>query len=165
MIDKKGKLFGKINIVDLLFVLLLVAVACVTVYKFGFSTHKNINQTDTKIQYVLKVPGVRGFTADSINVGDEIYDDESDKCIGVVEEVEKKQAMDHIAKQDGTIVYTEKPERYDVYVTVESDARIINGGYFANGAKEIGVFSDIIIYSQDFTCQTEVVSVGEKIEK
>ena len=162
MIDKKGKLFGKINIVDLLFVLLIVAVACVTVYKFGFSTHKNINQTDTKIQYVLKVSGVRDFTADSINVGDEIYDDESDKFIGVVEAVEKKQAMDHIAKQDGTIVYAEKGDRYDVYVTVESDARIINGGFFANGTKEIGVFSDIIIYSQDFTCQTEVVSVNEK---
>lgn len=162
MIDKKGKLFGKINIVDLIIVIFVCVAAVATVYKFGFSAHKNVNQSDITLEYVLKTSGVRSFTADKITIGDEIYDDETDRFLGTVSKVEKKEALGHLQKADGEIVYTEKPQRYDVYITVECDARLIGGGYFANGTKEIGVFSEINIYSQDFTCQTEVVSVGEK---
>ena len=162
MIDKKGKLFGKVNIVDLLIVIFVVIAVIATVYKFGFSAHKDVNQSDITLQYVLKTSGVRSFTADSITIGDEIYDEETDRFLGTVTNVEKKEALGYLTKADGNIVYTEKPERYDVYITIECDARLIGGGYFANGTKEIGVFSEIEIYSQDFTCQTEVVSVGEK---
>ena len=162
MIDNKGKLFGKVNIVDLLIIVFVCVAVAATVYKFGFSAHKNVNQSDITLQYVLKTSGIRSYTADSITIGDEIYDDETDRFLGTVSKVEKKEALGHLAKADGEIVYTEKPERFDVYITVECDARLIGGGYFANGTKEIGVFSEIDIYSQDFTCQTEVVSVGEK---
>lgn len=162
MIDNKGRLFGKINIVDLLIVLLIVTAIGATVYKFGFSAHSDVNESDLKIEYVLKTRGVREFTSNSINPGDEIYDEETDDFIGIVTDVRKEEAMDFITKADGTIEYVPKPERYDVFITVESDARFIGGGYFAGGTKEIGVFSNISIYSQDFACMTEVQSVGEK---
>lgn len=162
MIDNKGRLFGKVNIVDLLIVLLLVVAIGATVYKFGFSAHNDVNETNMKIEYVLKASGVRDFTLDSIKIGDSIYDDETDKPLGVITAVEAKDAMDYALKADGTTVYTAKPGRYDAYITVESDARILDGGYFANGTKEIGVFSNIQIYSPSFCCETTVESVGEK---
>ncbi len=161
MIDNKGRLFGKINIVDLLVVLLIVVAICATVYKFGFSAHNDVNETTTKIEYVLKASGVRDFTLDSMKTGDTIYDDETNKPLGVIAHVEAKDAMDYALKADGTTVYTSKPGRYDAYITIESDARVLDGGYLANGTKEIGVFSNIKIYSQTFCCETTVQSVAE----
>lgn len=162
MIDNKGRLFGKINIVDLLIVVLVVVTICATVYKFGFSAHNDVNETNMKIEYVLKASGVREFTLDSMKIGDAIYDEETDKPLGIITAVEAKDAMDYALKADGTTVYTAKPDRYDAYITIESDARNLDGGYYANGTKEIGVFSNIKIYSQSFCCETTVQNVAEK---
>lgn len=161
MIDNKGKLFGKISIVDLLIVLLVVVAIGATVFKFGFSAHKDVNEAGSKIEYVVKVEGVRDFTVDSIKEGAELYDDESDAFIGTVKGIEVKESMDYALKNDGTTVYTSKPDRYDVYLTVESDARILNGAYFANGTKEIGAFSGFKVYSEYFSFDIEVQSVKE----
>ena len=161
MIDNKGKIFGKVSIVDLLIVLLLVVAIGVTVFKFGFSAHKDVNEAGSKIEYVVKVEGVRNFTVDSIKEGAELYDDESDALIGVVKGIEVEKSMDYALKNDGTTVYAEKPDRYDVYLTVESDARILNGAYFANGTKEIGAFSGFKVYSEYFTFDIEVQSVKQ----
>ncbi len=161
MVDNNGKLFGKISIVDLCVILLVVVAVCATVYKFGFSRHSNVNESDTRIEYVLKIKAVRDFTLNSIKPGDELYDDETNKFLGTVSKVDSKPAMDFALKSDGTYHYAEKPERYDAYVTVESDARVIDGGYYANGNKEIGEFSNIEIYSQTVSCESTVESVKE----
>ena len=161
MIDNKGKLFGKISIVDLLIVLLVVVAIGAAVFKFGFSAHKDVNEAGSKIEYVVKVEGVRDFTVNSIKEGAELYDDESDALIGTVKGIEVKESMDYALKNDGTTVYTSKPDRYDVYLTVESDARILNGAYFAGGTKEIGAFSGFKVYSQYFSFDIEVQNVRE----
>jgi len=122
MIDNKGRLFGKINIVDLCVVLLLVVALFTTAYKFGFSAHKDVNEAGVRIEYVLKAKALRNFTVDSIEIGDKIYDDENNKLLGVITAVEAKPAWDYVLKSDGTYEYAQKPERYDAYITVESDA-------------------------------------------
>lgn len=161
MIDNKGKLFGKISIVDLLIVLLVVVAIGATVFKFGFSAQKDVNESTEKIEYVVRVRGVRDFTVNSIKVGTELYDEESEEFIGTVKKVDVKEAMDYAVKNDGTTVYTAKPERYDVYITVESDGRILNGAYFVGGTKEISAFSSFAVSSQYFSFSVEVQSVKQ----
>lgn len=162
MIDSKGKLFGKINVVDLLIIVLLIFAVSATVYKFKFSAHSDVNDSNIKIEYVLKVRSVRNYTVDGIKIGDEIYDDESGDFLGVVSDVKSEEAKEYIGRNDGKIFYSEKPERYDVYITVESDARAIGGSYFANGKREINKYSNILINSQNFSCSSEVQSVSVK---
>ena len=161
MTDKKGRLFGKVNVVDLCIILLVVVAIFATVYKFGFSAHKDVNQSSIKIEYVLKVSGIRDFTVNSMETGLEIYEDKTNKFMGVLKNVETEPAKDYVLKSDGTFNYAEKPDRFDAYLTIESDARILDGGYFANGNKEIGRYSNINIYSQKFFCESEVVDVKE----
>lgn len=162
MIDGKGRLFGKINVVDLLIIVLLVFAASATVYKFKFSAHSDVNDSNIKIEYVLKVRSVRNYTVDAIKKGTEIYDEESGDFLGVVSDVKSEEAMDYIGRNDGKIFYSEKPERYDVYITVESDARVIGGSFFANGKREINKYSNIAINAQNFSCTSEVQSVSLK---
>ena len=162
MIDNKGKLFGKINVVDLLIVALLVIVAIATAYKFGISPKSDADNSNITIEYVLKVSGIRESNANNILAGDKIYEKKTQKLLGTVTNVERKPAMDHITAVDGTIKYVQRPQRYDVNITVESDGKIINGGYFANGTRGINIFGEIEISSQKYTMTTEVLSVCEK---
>lgn len=59
MIDEKGRLFGKINIVDLLVILVIVIAAVVLGMKFlGGSGNGAINPTKTHVTYTVLVEGV-----------------------------------------------------------------------------------------------------------
>ncbi|MEG2420919.1 MAG: DUF4330 domain-containing protein [Oscillospiraceae bacterium] len=66
MVDEKGKLFGKINIIDLLILILLVAALALVGWKIiGNRNMANIGET-TKITYVARVNGVEKTIADEV---------------------------------------------------------------------------------------------------
>lgn len=158
--DKNGKLFGKFNIIDLLFILVIIVAVLATVFKFGFSANKDATVASDMIEYVLKAEKVRMFTIDAFEIGDTVYDDESSKAIGVIKNVEYKPCEQYFYKNDGTIVKNVMPERYDAYVTIECDARISDDGYYANGTKQISKFSTIKITTQKVEVTTKVDSVN-----
>lgn len=158
--DKKGKLFGKFNVIDLIFVLIIAIAVLATVYKFGFSANKDATVAADRIEYVLKAEKVRMFTVDAFEIGDTVYDDESSKPIGVITKVDYKPTEQYFYKNDGTIVKSVMPERYDAYVTIECDARISDDGYYANGTKQIAKFSTIKITTQKVEVTTKVDSVN-----
>lgn len=162
VMDQKGKLFGKVSIIDLLILLFVIVAIVATVYKFQFSTHKDVNTAEGKIVYTLKVQGVRDFTADQFAAGDEVYDKESNKAIGTIAEVRKEGAEEFVNMADGTFVMQDIPNKYDVYLTIESDARITDEGYFANGTKQIGAYSNLNIYTQKVEVYAQVQDVAEK---
>ena len=60
MIDEKGRLFGKINIVDLIVILVIVIAAVVVGMKFlGGSGNSVINPAKTHVTYQVLVEGVQ----------------------------------------------------------------------------------------------------------
>ena len=60
MIDEKGRLFGKINIVDLIVLLVIVIAAVVVGMKFlgGGNGNSAINPNKTPVRYTVLVEGV-----------------------------------------------------------------------------------------------------------
>ena len=58
MIDEKGRLFGKINIVDLIVILVIVIAAVVVGMKFLGGSGSVINPTKTPVRYTVLVEGV-----------------------------------------------------------------------------------------------------------
>lgn len=65
MIDEKGKIFGKINVIDLLVVLLVIAIAVLLGLKFVSNTGEGIVQ-GTPVIYTVKVNGVKPEVYESI---------------------------------------------------------------------------------------------------
>ena len=74
MIDKNGKLFGRINIIDLsILVLLLAAVAFILFWSGVFSPEKVVVQED-KILLTMFQEEVNSFTTANIKVGDPVIE-------------------------------------------------------------------------------------------
>lgn len=67
IIDEKGKLFGKINIIDLLVILLVVVVAAVLGIKFlGSDDDVGVYEPAAKLTYTVKVEGVERETYENV---------------------------------------------------------------------------------------------------
>ena len=159
MTDNKGKLFGKINIVDLLVIVIIVVAIAVTYFKFNLSAHSDVTNSNGQVQYTLVTKAVRMYTVNQLVVGDKIFDEESGKCVGEIVNVEYKPAYDYVIKTDGTPVYNPIPEKYDVSVTVCSDAVINDSGISANGAKFIYYNQKGIYYTKRVQVESQVVEL------
>lgn len=162
IIDKKGKLFSKVNIIDLFVVIFVIAAVAVTFFKFNATPGRSSTEANAVIEYSLKISDVRDFTAKQFEKGDSIYDDESGKYIGKITDVDVKDAIGYVLKADGTHNKTTKPERYDVTITLETAGKINDTGYFADGVKQISPHSTIIISNNKLKTTSTVVKVGKK---
>lgn len=160
MIDNKGKLFGKINIVDFFVIVIIIAAIGLTFFKFSLSKHSDAASSDAKAEYTFKITSLRDFTVKEINVGEKIYDSETGKCIGTIKDVEVKDAYEYFTKTNGEIVYKKLPERYNIELLVETDVVINEKGISVNGVRSLHKNQNIVIYTQKIQTEGQVIEVN-----
>jgi hypothetical protein len=84
VIDEKGRLFGKISIVDILVVLVMIGLIAGVYFKF-FVIDKDHNAANyDTIEYKLLIRAVRQQSVDAMEVGADIYDVKTDSYMGKI---------------------------------------------------------------------------------
>ena len=168
IIDNKGKLFGKINIVDLAVVLVfLVAVLGVVLTKAKLDNSKIMSddsnmliqssaELDT-LEIKLKVKEVRDVTRDAIIVGDDVYLMSNNRFLGSVVRVESEPAIREVSGNNGTVYRAEVPQRYDVTIVVETAGKKKEEGYYtANNIQ--------ILYGREMGIKTSTMQTIPKVD-
>ncbi len=124
MIDKNGKVFGKINIIDLLALIALIAAVAV----FGFAKlgggKSGLSNNADDIEIVFYTEQVSDFVVDNINIGDKVCDADKNIDFGVVTDVKKGPAASYNQTSDGQIVVTDKPDYSSAYITAVGKANM-----------------------------------------
>lgn len=169
ILDKKGKLFGKINIIDL-FVILVIIVGIVGIFftkveldneKLLSDESKMLIQSSAekdKLEIKLKAKEVRDVTRDSIIVGDDVYLVANDKILGTVSRVESEPAMRDVVSDDGTVYTAAVPDRYDVTIVVEADGKKKDEGYYTD--------SNIhLLYGRELEIKTSTIQTTPKVDE
>lgn len=154
IIDKKGKLFGIINIVDLVVVLLVALLIYGGVTRLKKSP---VAEADTKKALVtVEISNVRMASVDGIEVGDPLYHYDRGTLFGTIVDKEVEPYREPVESGDGRWILAEVPEKYVVTLTVEADARdsenvvIIGGEHIRIGTqfrlknKKVAVMSTIL---------------------
>jgi hypothetical protein len=157
--DKKGKLFGRLNIIDftaLLVVLLLIAGIG---YKYVFSGVKSITDNPDLLQYTVSITDVRNYSVDALEINDKIYDAKTDTYMGKIVGKEVRPYKDYITKTDGNVVLAEKPGRFEVLLTLEVPGVENAYGFLASGKRDINRQSTLQLESYIITVQSKVVDV------
>lgn len=118
VIDEKGRIFGKINIFDLIVLLaLLIAIGAVG-YKVISDKMKGIAPTTTYIVTVKSLAMSPSYT-EALKKDDKIYYDNfgfvNAKIVGVSEEP----AMITVQTSDGKLIETQSPNLVDVTIDIE----------------------------------------------
>lgn len=128
IIDNKGRLFGKVNLLDLAVVLVVLAVAV----RFGY---QYINPTSTLpegkaqvIEVTMLLPQVRQPTIDQMVLGSTVVESKTSNVMGKIVEVKTQPA-----KVSGPQGEYESKFTMDAFVTIRGDAWITKNVTMLNG--------------------------------
>ena len=137
MIDKNGKLFGKINIID--FIVILVLVAAVAI--FAASKLQGVVKTEEEIEKNIIT---MEFTADEvpeyviphIKNGDAVYDSDNNSKLGTLKSCKVDESRSYSANDNGEIILGSKEGYKSVVLVVEVEgAEIKDNGVDVEGTK------------------------------
>ena len=118
MIDEKGRLFGKINIVDLLIVLIVIAALCFVAFRYVLP-QKNSGDVQ-QCEMVLFCHDTPKFTAQQIKEGAKVWDQSADKELGTVKSIEIITLYETVAGQDGKVHSVENDWLCSVRLVLDS---------------------------------------------
>ena len=138
--DKNGKIFGKISIVDLLVVILVITLGIGTFYRFT-SSDTAVNLTNETIRYTVRIDGVRHFTIENYHEGLRVYNRMTNQFIGTIESVRYEPHMPTAQMLDGTILRLPFPDHITIYIDVVANGRVTDTAIFAEGNNEINAGS------------------------
>jgi hypothetical protein len=147
ILDQKGRLFGKVSVIDLLILLAVVGLGLGYVYQRTSPEILQIVNADTKFYVTMTANRMRGFSVDAVDIGDIMYKQHDRQPLGTVVKLETEPATDYMLYPDGTAVLVEMEERYRMYITLESTGSITDVGYHVNGIMHIAPGSEIVLVS------------------
>lgn len=156
IIDNKGRIFGLINIIDLLVILVILAV----VARFGAKIHQSSVGSQAKdIEAVLYVKEVKDATADVIKVGDTVKETKTNGVLGKVTNVEVKPSETLVETADGRIVVYPNPVLKDVYITVKGTGSV-NENAIVLGSNEIRIGTSLQIKTNIYSVTSTVMEIN-----
>lgn len=159
LIDGKGRLFGKLNIVDLLIVLIILSIAGGAYYMFFGGSEKQVVQT-SKVIYEFEITNVNKDFVDAINPGDPIRDNVRGSEMGTVTGKTSRSAT--MLNEDlisGRYVIADVPGMYDVVITIEADANITPANVIVGGNTEIKVGKKFSIKGKGYANQGFIIGM------
>ncbi len=125
IINEKGKLFGIINIVDLivLVVIVLLIIGGTKLFRSPeIEVEEDVKGEQKEALITLEVENAEKFIVDGLVVGDNLYNDEKETEFGKIIDKKTENQKEKIKDSDGNWVYRDIPDSYKVIFTIEAKA-------------------------------------------
>lgn len=155
MIDKNGKLFGKINIIDVIIVIVLLAAILFGAYKFGlFSQRQVITANTDKLRLVFYQEEVNTFTTDNTKLKDPVTETLQNASLGSVVNLEVDKSVSWGYDKDGRQVKSTKEGFSSIFITAETTGTISPSGILTGGSKYyVGQLMTLRVGTSTFFCR------------
>ncbi|NJD01774.1 MAG: DUF4330 domain-containing protein [Ruminiclostridium sp.] len=160
IIDDKGKLFGKISIIDILVVCLVLAGIAGAYYKFGRSNTISAFVKPDKIELTFFSEDIPKYAGEAINPGDLVKDRLTDGVFGKVKEVALGPDIYYAANADGKMVKSSKEGYASLKIIVEGNGRYQDTGVTFNN-KEYYVYNLLEIRVGNTAVYARVQSISK----
>ena len=169
IVNEKGKLFGIINIIDLI-VLAVIAALIFAGVKFmrngGFAFFNSDENAGfmgpkTTLQMKFYSEEVSTFVADQLEEGAYLYDESSLEVLGRLTAVERKPSETYVTTADGNVVKTSKEDYESVMITGEVDGQrtplgaTVGKTHYASGHTFILRAGDAKIYLRVYSVEAK----------
>ena len=156
--DKNGKIGGKISIIDIGVIVLIFAAAIGLVIRFTSGTTTAVTSNET-FRYVVKVNAVREYTVKALQKGGITTDKKAEKVLGEIKDVEVGDAKMQSTTAEGKIEWSNLPDKYTCYVTIEAEGRESEDGYILDDTTELSVGRSVDIITKNVKTSGEIISV------
>jgi len=139
LLNSKGKLFGKVSIVDILVVILIVVAIVGAYVRFNGNNVGAVNQT-SEFYYQITIREIRETNKDLLinSVGTDFrLAGKISSSMGTLTDVKAEEAVCEVEKTDGAIVSAVVPEKYDVVLTLKVTGSENDTGYYTPEMYEV----------------------------
>lgn len=161
LIDRQGKLFGVLNILDLFLILLLIVAGLFAASKFLGSDNDGggILSSGDKytVTYKLYNSAEHNFVIDRIKPGTVIRNASNNQVIGQVTEIETFPGKIYLATAEGKMVLSEVPNKYESFITIKTTEAV--GSTPSVGGVTLLVGNRLQIKGPDFQMEVLVYDV------
>ena len=168
MIDKKGRVFGKINIIDLMVVLIIACIIFVIAFKiFGNEMKEDSSKTEGTVTLTLSMLNVVSEARDYINVGDRIikFNNMSDTSSFEVVSVRFEKTKNVNVTDSGMVVLGDSELYSNVYVEIKSQGKKDDDGIMVGGVY-VFVNQTVDLNTTSFTGTGRIIGLSfEKLER
>lgn len=129
ILDKKGRLFGAVNLFDLFVVLIIISIIA-GVYFVFIREDDSVTKENVKVVYELELEeSWKALYLDAFAPGEKVYFKESDIYIGTIREIRSEDAYEYESDMNGDWVYAKAEGFYKITLIVEADAVKSGEGY------------------------------------
>lgn len=161
IINDKGKLFGKISIIDIV-VLIGIIIAGFGLYSKYTAPSAEIITTETQtIEYLLLIKNVPQGTVDGLNNSSIITNVHTKEYIGYITNVSPVPALQTVTLSDGSTETTEIPDLFNVTLTVRLEGKAGESGYYTSENQSINIGAIYNINTKYVNASATVTNVYE----
>lgn len=160
-VNSKGKLFGKVSIIDILVIILIIAAVVGAYFRFKGNNVVAVNET-TEYYYTISVKEIRESNKNLLekSIGTKFrLDGKINSSMGELIDTEVFDAEKSLELNDGSIINVTVPERFDVKLTFKVNGSKSDSGYYTPEMQEICVGKEYPI--TNINCM--VTGIVEKI--
>ena len=151
MIDKNGKIGGKVSIIDLLIVLVLLAALAFVGYRFLTKDRSGVVNTQ---QVYVSFTGaeVPNYVVENIEIGARVFDDTENNVLGYVTDVQTGQGYHYDVDKEGKTVALFPEDTSSVIITslatgtLDPNGLLIGGTRYAIGHTFVVYVGDCKMY-------------------
>ncbi len=129
IIDEKGRLLGLVNIVDLVVIILVLALALGAYYRVAPAARQEpVELQEVEIQ--LLITEVMSFSVDSFLQGDHVYCSSEEFLLGEITSKEVQPLKHTVISQEERLLVKEEvtPQRYNLVLTLNTRAEVREEG-------------------------------------
>ena len=161
LIDEKGRLFGKVSLIDVLIVLTVAVLASGYLYKQISGEVRQIVDNGKVFYLTLKCEHLAEYHAQAVDEGDIIFKRYERKPLGAVTNVRLEQSTDILLMPGGTAILAEVEGCYDMYITIKCEGSITDRGYYANGSVHVAPGMAFEAHSNRWVAKSFIFSIEE----
>ena len=133
ILDDKGRLFGKISIIDIFVLITVAAIIIVGVLKFGNTSHTAIRAREETIHIQFYMNALENFTVNAIKIGDIVSDDSNSNFLGNIVDIDVSESIEHDFSEAGILVASGIDNYSSILLTSEVRAQYLDGSVIING--------------------------------
>ena len=149
IIDRNGRLFGKISVIDVLVILVVAVMAFALHVKNNSLSVTSTNAPGTTITVTVLAEDLDLQVADAVAVGDKMYDKDhsTSGAIGKITSIERLDATKTEKLGNGTYAQLSNADGCNLLITLECSGSVNEGRYSINRVYELGVNANRSFYT------------------
>jgi len=155
-LDEKGRILGRLNVVDLLVFLTLIAIIAFAVFRL---TGSAVDAVPVRVTYVVEA--IRQATVDQLQSKAQVQGtvrDEAGTILGKVERVAVKPTSEEFMTPQGELKAFDSPIFRDVSITVLGEGTV-SGGTVRVGSVSLRVGEKVTLVGNGYKVQSVIMDV------